>query len=215
MKALNTVITTGKSKHYALLYLILFGMSLIFIRVKISNSFYYLFLVWNLFLALLPLAISYVLMQKVWLIENKLYFYPILILWLLLLPNAPYIITDFIHLQKVNTLPVWYDALLITVFATAGMASCILSMKQIFTILSIKITPLFAKMAMIAICLLSGFGLYVGRVLRFNSWDIITNPLTLITTLFTTFFTANAIGYTLGFGCFIYLLFHFYSISEQ
>ena len=77
----------------------------------------YYFLIWNLTLAGIPLAIAY--LMNAWLKEYRriLLFYAMGALWLAFYPNAPYIITDFIHLKARHHIPLWFDTLLIFSFA--------------------------------------------------------------------------------------------------
>lgn len=69
------------------------------------------------------------------------------------------------------------------------------------------------------VCLLSGFGIYMGRFLRFNSWDILHRPIALFKTVIESLTSADtfrtAWGLTLGFGCFLFLLFHLFCLPEK
>jgi uncharacterized membrane protein len=131
-----------------------------------------------------------------------------------LLPNAPYIITDLVHLEKQNNIPLWFDILLIASFTTCGMLFGLASMKNIYTILSVKFSSAIATTTMAVTCLLSGFGIYLGRFLRYNSWDVLHKPLTLITDIvhsLVAFDTYRAAwGITIGFGTLLFLLFRLY-----
>ena len=95
---------------------------LIVARVVVSNSRHYQFLVWNLFLAWLPYAFA------LWVIATRRRTpgrvakaaLPAA-LWLLFLPNAPYIMTDFNHLLHWRAFPLMYDIVLIFAFAWTGL----------------------------------------------------------------------------------------------
>ncbi|QYJ67575.1 DUF1361 domain-containing protein [Flavobacterium litorale] len=216
MKTLQVTFVNTFKQHYALLYLALFSVALLLVRIQVTQLMFYSFLVWNLFLAYLPLALSAIMMNSIKLIEQKIYFYPLLLVWLLLLPNAPYIITDFVHLKKgIGAIPIWYDVLLLASFAIGGVLAGLVSMKQVFNILSIKTNPLIAWFSIAAACFLSGFGVYLGRFLRYNSWDVLSKPITLLTDLLHNVANSTAFGMTLGFGCFLLLLFHLYYTSEK
>jgi uncharacterized membrane protein len=130
---------TKKQIHYLFIAGILFIISLVCFRVVFTESKAYLFLVWNLFLAYIPFFITYHLTVNGK--NKKLEAVFCSAVWLLFLPNAAYLITDFLHLGQNNLFPKWFD---IVVFF---------------------------------ICILSGFGIYMGRYLRWNSWDIISNPI--------------------------------------
>lgn len=214
MKTLKLTLASTFRKHYALFYLTLFSIILLCVRIKITHSFSYLFMVWNLFLAYLPLAITILMVNNVKLIERKVLYYPLLFSWLLLLPNAPYIITDFIHLKIETSVPVWFDILLLISFTSGGILAGLASMKHMFSIISIKTNPLAAWLITAITCMLTGFGIYVGRYLRYNSWDIISNPGELFADILHNIAGSTPFGITLGFGGFLFLLFHLYYKAE-
>jgi uncharacterized membrane protein len=203
-------------KQYKMMFLLgIFCVSLLLIRAKITHSTFLFFLVWNLFLAYTPLAISSLLINNIILIEKRRYFYLLLLCWLLLLPNAPYLITDFVHLKKDNSIPVWFDVLLLASFTITGLLFGMASMHTIFRILSIKFSIVRAKLIMGIVCGLCGFGIYLGRFLRYNSWDVLQKPISLTADIFTSLFATEtyraAWGITLGFGMLQYLLFSIYT----
>ena len=188
-----------------------FCIALLLVRAKLTHSIFYFFLIWNLFLAFTPLAITSYLMERPYLIEKKWLFLPILCAWLLLLPNSPYIITDFMHLKRETSVPVWFDVLLLISFSMAGLLFGLKSMKHIFYILAIRFNYIIVWLALFCVCILSGFGIYVGRYLRYNSWDILHRPLELIGEITNSLTThpecITAWGVTFGFGTFLFLLF--------
>ena len=105
---------------------LIFSLFLLMIRVKLNHSFFYLFLVWNLFLAIIPFGITTYLASKTNIkkISLTLWFG----IWLLFLPNAPYIITDLIHLRVSSDSYLWLDILVVTSFACDGLLLFYLSM---------------------------------------------------------------------------------------
>ena len=94
-----------------------FTIFLLIIRIALSNELTYIFLAWNLFLAWIPFALS----QKLSTINNRWKIFFVTALWLLFLPNAPYIITDFLHLKQRMPIPYWYDILLLFSAALNGL----------------------------------------------------------------------------------------------
>jgi uncharacterized membrane protein len=218
MKTTN-IISTALMKQHPLLLLAMFSISLLLIRAKLTQSVFFFFLIWNLFLAWLPLRLSSFIVSGKSLITKNLYFYPLVLTWLLLLPNAPYIITDFIHLKKELQVPVWFDVLLLISFSATGMLFGLASMKDMFRIINRKFSIRAAWFGMLLVCLLSGFGIYIGRYLRYNSWDILHRPFTIVrdicTTLSDPFELRAATGITLGFGVLMFLLFQFYHTPEK
>ncbi|MCR9155154.1 MAG: DUF1361 domain-containing protein [Bacteroidetes bacterium] len=136
----------------------------------------YLFLLWNLFLAALPYFFVKWRPQS---FENGFWPWIRMAFWLLFLPNAPYIITDLVHLDHSNGFE-WYDTVLILSAGIAGI-------KFAFDSLDIILKELKAKFPFIASWIwnafflgLSAYGVYLGRYLRFNSWDVLANPRSLV-----------------------------------
>ena len=93
------------------------------------------------------------------------------------------------------------------------------SMKEMFGILAKKRNEATAWVILATSCILSGFGVYVGRFLRYNSWDILHRPLSLITDVLSSFTDAEtwkpAVGITFGLGIFLFLLFRLYFSTNQ
>lgn len=210
----QSFLTKTFSRHYMLFALAAFCVALLLVRAKITQSIFFFFLIWNLFLAYTPLGLSTIMHYKNRVIQKWYWFYPALLLWLLLLPNAPYIITDFIHLKKETNVPVWFEVLLIASFSVTGMLFGLASMKDVFTIIAKRSGQRLAWIAMAVFSVLCGFGMYVGRFLRYNSWDILQKPYTLTVDIFCSLTNAEtckpAWGITLGFGTLLFLLFNLY-----
>lgn len=101
-------------------------------------------------------------------------------LWLLFLPNAPYILTDLIHLGPRPNIPLWYMLALLLSCAGAGTLLGFLSLLDVHAIIEQKFGLLAGWAVAIASLLGCGFGIYVGRFLRWNSWDILTRPIRLL-----------------------------------
>ena len=104
---------------------------------------------------------------------------PVGLVWLLFFPNAPYILTDLFHLERRAGVPYWYDLALILSCAWNGLMLAYASLTDMQALVARRLGWGagwgFATVAL----LLSSCGLYLGRYLRFNSWDILTNPLAL------------------------------------
>jgi len=174
MKRLKQLLFDQSKVFSTFIGLSVFSLFILMIRMKLTDSYYYLFLVWNLFLAFIPFALSTYLsfQQKL----NNVILTLISIIWLLFLPNAPYIITDLFHLQYSHPNHIWLDVLTISAFAVTGLYlfyQSLLTMEIIFKKklsykTSIYITPL--------LIILVAFGVYLGRYLRFNSWEILSQP---------------------------------------
>lgn len=156
-----------------------FSISMVLFRVVYTGETMFLFLVWNLFLGWLPYIISSIITQKQY--DNGLRFYLFVTLWLLLLPNAFYIITDLFHLRDRYIVPLWFDLVIIISFAWNGLITGVLSMRQMEKIFNQKWKIKTDWLFIFPLMFLNALGIYIGRFLRYNSWDVITNPLQLYT----------------------------------
>tara|TARA_R110000868_G_scaffold21640_10_gene89832 strand:+ start:32868 stop:33545 length:678 start_codon:yes stop_codon:yes gene_type:complete len=199
---------TNSSKLYFHLFLSIgFAISLVLIRMQITNNHFYIFLIWNLFLAGIPYVISQTMKNHLWIQSSKIYSYLGFIIWLVFLPNSPYIVTDLVHLENGNSNLAWFDLFLVFVFALNGLLLGLLSMLDMFQIISFRYTKRVAFITMIKISLLAGYGIYLGRFLRFNSWDIIMQPKSLLNQIIFSIYDPKMILMTFAFGGFIWILF--------
>jgi len=148
-------------------------------RFIYSDTKVFLFLNWNLFLAFLPWLFSSLLMVYPKFQNIKLITYGLVISWLLFFPNAPYILTDLFHLRLNSTMPIWFDLVLILSFAWVGLLFGFMSLWDIEKLLSEKINKKLIPVISFSLLFLGSFGIYIGRYLRWNSWDIIRQPYSL------------------------------------
>lgn len=158
----------------------LFSLGMVAFRVMYTGETFFLFLVWNLFLAYIPYAISSQLYKRIDWIESTPKFLFISISWLLFMPNSFYIITDLVHLEYRYVVPFWYDLMLILSFVWNGILLGILSLRQMEKIFLAKWQMKTEACFIYPVMFLNALGIYIGRYLRFNSWDVITNPFQLI-----------------------------------
>lgn len=175
-------------------------------RIIFITDWAFYFITWNLFLAWVPFILAYYLyyfaLKKGIYIQTTLF-----VIWLLFLPNAPYLITDFIHLTTWYKLPIWYDIILFTSFAWNGI---ILGFVSIFLVENFlkKITTTKKTNILINLSLfLSCFGIYFGRYMRHNSWDVLAHPILIAGNLANTILDKenafNMIGMTLTWFLFL------------
>lgn len=171
-----------------LLFITLFGaILLIGARIPITGEPHFLFLIWNMFLAIVPWQISRWLVQRSE--TDRLpvpLLFPAIFLWLLFLPNAPYIVTDFLHL-KGSGISMMYDALMIGSCALVGLVATYRSLFQIERLMAPYFGQRGASIFSGIVLVLCGYGVYIGRVLRLNSWDLFTDPVNTILLLLSDF----------------------------
>lgn len=192
--------------------ILIFAVLLNILRIIIWHKSSYFYLLWNIFLAFIPYIISLVLvnLHKEEKINN---FFLILgsLLWILFIPNAPYLITDFIHLDEVKHAPLLFDAFLLFSSALVGLLFGLYSISHIYEIIKDKFSKIKSEIILIILFILIGFGIYLGRFLRFNSWDFFTNHTSLLEGIHDLFQNQNGfvdtILYTLLFSSFVYVSF--------
>lgn len=137
----------------------------------------YRFLVWNLFLAWIPFACAAALAE----LRRRNARAPrtvaaLAVGWVLFLPNAPYLVTDFVHLLHDDGFSFWYDLALIAAFAWAGLVLAVTSLRLVAAEAHRQWGPWAARAVIVASTLVTGVGVYLGRVLRWNSWDVVARP---------------------------------------
>jgi uncharacterized membrane protein len=168
----------GETAFLGFISVLCFSLSVF--RFVYTGSRSFLFLNWNLFLACIPWFLSSILIIYPALRTRKLAVGSLVFCWLLFFPNAPYILTDLFHLRAESSMPIWFDLILILSFSWAGLLFGFMSLWDIERILSrrfdAKLLPLFSA----GLLFLGSFGIYMGRYLRWNSWDIVKQPLELL-----------------------------------
>jgi uncharacterized membrane protein len=152
-------------------------------RMIMSTSFLYIFLCWNLFLAWIPMLVSFRLSSakvsgdgtNAGMQRGKSLL--LLAVWLLFFPNCPYIITDLIHLSPKHVIPLWFDALLILSFAWNGLMLGFISLFEVHRYLQQNFSEMISRLIILGSIMLASFGIYLGRFLRWNSWDVLVDPI--------------------------------------
>ena len=184
--------------HQWLLASSCFSCLLLLVRVIVTGSLNYLFLPWNLFLAFIPYWITGWVTRDGTRMKNKLKLVPALALWLLFVPNSFYIITDLFHLTHIETAPKWFDLLLVFSFAWNGIVCGIISLRRVELIMLTGSGKKFSMLMIFGVIWLNAFGIYIGRYLRFNSWDIVNDPFSLLAEIMT--MVANPLDNRYGWG---------------
>ncbi len=208
-KKLSKIILRHRYKLAIFLLLFLSSatcVTLVGARIAYSDTPYYTFLIWNLFLAWIPLIFSY--LAYIFSIKRTfLYFLVPLfaLVWLAFFPNAPYIITDMQHLANGwGGVPLWYDVLLLIWFSWTGLLLGIVSLYLMQEVVKKTFGKIIGWLLVFGVSLLSSIGVYLGRFLRWNSWDILNNTTEIIRESWTLLRRLNrsAIGFTALFTIF-------------
>jgi uncharacterized membrane protein len=140
-----------------------------------TGDTFYRFLIWNLILAWVPVVFA--LGADASARQGKGVAAAVLgVLWLLFFPNAPYLLSDFIHLHESRATPLWYDALMLAAFAWTGLLLGFASLYLMQMIWRQAAGTLVSWLGVVAALALGSVGVYLGRFLRFNSWDALVRP---------------------------------------
>jgi uncharacterized membrane protein len=148
-------------------------------RVVYTDSTRHVWLIWNLFLAWIPFILAYFAHALSW---KRLWVYIALpfvaILWLLFFPNAPYMLTDLQDLARGagRGAPLWYDVIIVVWCSWTGTLLGVISLYLMQDIITRTFNRWLGWVFVFAISGLSSFGIYIGRFVRLNSWDILQNP---------------------------------------
>jgi uncharacterized membrane protein len=177
---LTTRLYTAKTELEKLLILCCsFSLALTGFRVFHTKHWLFVWLGWNLFLAVIPYLLTRLAVRRPQWVEHTGRFVLLFVVWLLFLPNSFYIITDLFHLEQRSKVPLWFDLALIFSYAWNGILLGVASVRQMEKMVACKWPQLKEWQFVYPMMLLNALGIYIGRYLRYNSWDIISNPLQL------------------------------------
>lgn len=168
-------------RHVAVLASLTIGSiaSLILLASRIHKTqvHTYLFLSWNLFLAWIPFVLACVVYS---LYKKKSQRNMLLVLvaggWLIFYPNAPYIMTDLIHLKVRDGIALWFDVVLLASFVWNGLLLGFTSLYLMQRVIQELWGKVVSWIFVVSVVGLSSLGIYMGRFLRWNSWDVVFNP---------------------------------------
>lgn len=170
-------------KYYSTLLLLtifsILGILLVAFRVQRTGYYTFYFLIWNLFLAWIPLLLAIfieILFRKSKNVNILTVFLGFI--WLLFYPNAPYILTDLVHLQNSKLMPIWFDAILVLSFAWVGFFAGFVSLYILQNIARKVFGNIVSWLFVMLSIGLGSFGVFLGRFVRWNSWDVFTSPKT-------------------------------------
>jgi len=163
-----------RSPYLALFAATLLACALLAVRVLRTQSIAYAFLPYNLALAWIPAAME-TLTRRLLRARSPLAL-PAGLAWWLFFPNAFYLVTDFVHLHARSGVPSWYDVALVAAFAWCGTLLAIVSMARIHGLVRNRRGACAGWLFALFSCLSAGFGIWLGRVQRWNSWDAALHP---------------------------------------
>lgn len=179
------------------------AFALIVARVLLSGRPSHLYLVWNLILAWVPVVLALHIEE----LErrtggNRWRFRATVFAWLLFFPNAPYIFTDLSHLTRTTQTRWWTDLILILLFAVIGLVLAFISLYRMQRIVARRRGWLAGWVFVATVAFISGFGVYLGRFERWNSWDVVASPAGLLADSFN-WMHRHSFKFTLLFGTFL------------
>lgn len=190
-------------------------------RIYISGNLDFMFLVWNLFLAWAPLYFSI----KIKIAFQKKYIWStafLFLCWLAIFPNAPYLITDLIHLKQKSGVPLWFDLILLVSFAWTGLLLAFISLMEVHYAILTRFSVKQSWVIISVIMLLTGYGIYLGRFERWNSWDILMHPFRLLRQIVESFqhqeTLIRLVGVSFSFALFLlisYSMIYFLSSKQE
>ena len=195
----------------SLLGLTLLVYAMVAVRVVYSGSPHWGALVWNLFLAWIPCVLALAVYDGYRRGAARL---PLLAgggLWLLFFPNAPYIVTDLKHLRTWDGAPIWFDVVMASAAAWAGLALGFVSLFLMQSVVRRIVGTVNAWLFVLLVLALSSFGIYLGRFQRWNSWDLFVQPERLVVDALTPVAYQRTVAVTVLFTAFLgatYLVFY-------
>lgn len=164
----------------AMLFASVVTTTMVVVRAVYTGRVSYFFLIWNLILAWLPFLFALVIVAFR---RSQLLLGTYGLLWLLFFPNTIYLVTDLIHLRFRVDVPIWYDAIMLFAFALTGLMLGLLSLYFVHAVVESHFGAALGWLFVLTTAVLGGIGVYIGRFLRWNSWDVFANPLTLFNDL--------------------------------
>jgi uncharacterized membrane protein len=174
----------GSDRRVATLFALVaasgFCVALVVARMVETGTANHRFLVWNLVLAWIPFLLAIAFYDGYRRGRSGAFLLALGALWLLFLPNAPYLVTDLIHLGEYPEAPLWFDAGMLASFAVTGVVLGLGSLLLVQLVLARALGARVAWAAALGVICLSSVGVYIGRFLRLNSWDALLDPSALL-----------------------------------
>ncbi len=150
---------------------------LIAFRIFYTGSLVHLFIGWNIFLAWIPYVLSNFFAE----VKRKAKWKQLFLFanWLLFFPNASYMVTDLIHIEDSKDIAVWYDAVLLFASSFIGIMMAFVALRKVEFYLREVFSKRKVTILIPLILFIASFGVYLGRFERWNSWDVLKDPMAL------------------------------------
>lgn len=149
-------------------------------RMVYMSNMSYRFLIWNLFLAWIPLVCALTAER----VRSRIGVLACGAAWLVFLPNAPYLLTDLVHIGRTTGNWFWYDLIMLLSFGLTGLLLGYVSLYAMQKLVARRFGSVMGWIFAIGTLGLCSFGIYLGRFERFNSWDVVFNPFDLLLTIY-------------------------------
>lgn len=175
------------------------ALGLVAVRMLVVGTRGYGFLAWNLFLAWVPCALGLL----SWRLRRAhiAAFVVVSVAWLAFFPNAPYIVTDLMHLRTTRGAPLWLDGLVVGAAAATGLFLGLASLHHIQSALTHRFRrPWVAACIAVLACYLAAVGVYLGRFLRWNTWDLLSQPDEILADAWATLAEPRLVGFVAALG---------------
>lgn len=199
----------NEQRFYAATLVVLASCVLFAGRCWGSGRRTFAFMLWNLILACIPYGLSFLaaaLDRSSWR-WRWVGLVALALPWLAFLPNAPYLVTDLLHLRTVTQIPVWYDAAMFACFAWAGCVLGVASLDSMRRLLALRVGRLLSYVAASLVGGLCALGVYLGRVVRLNSWDLVLRPKRVLLDIWLSAHSREGVLFTLLFSGFLFVVY--------
>lgn len=196
---------------YALASLSALGLVMVVYQCLRLQELLGLYLLWNLFLAWVPLGIAaWAMAQETQSSAFSLRYAGGMCLAICFFPNALYLVTDIIHFEPHGKVLDWFEAVLYFTFGFTGLGLSLLTALYVESFVIKIFKSRYMGWMMLAFFLVAGYGIFLGRILRWNSWDIVMHPWDLMHDVFAYLFHPLALKITWVYGVFQYMSFRFF-----
>ena len=205
-------------------------LGLLALRFLFTGHFSYFFLARNLFLGLVPLGIAFLALlieRENWRFWGRFFLIVLSVLWLIFFPNSSYIFTDFIHLiqrglegenpnaRGLDNMLVWFDLLNRSLFAFVGHFLGLASLYVMHNLWKKEFGRWPGWFCVCLSCWAAGYGVFIGRFVRWNSWHLFTQPEETWHSLFANLGTADAWLFSSGFAVFLVVSYFFVYLFKK